>query len=237
LSNKYVTFIGDVHGCFLTLEALLDKIPRYNNRIVLMGDIINKGKRSYQTFHFVKQNSIEMLVGNHEYLCKYRNHKWAENLWLSSGGKETIQSIKHTLKISSEKQVQEILAEMSYFFDTAYPFLIINTAYSKKIVATHGGISNRIFRQNNYNIEFALSVDVRIPGSYLFNKGDLAAIPGCMQVIGHQPTEYPDIESNGNYRIDTGCVYQRKNMGLLTALTFNLEENVPPQYYHQICID
>ncbi len=235
--TKHITFIGDVHGCFLTLKALLNKIPQENNRVVLMGDIINKGKRSYETFYFVKKNKMDMLIGNHEFLCRYRNHKWAKSLWTNTGGKETIQSIKNSLNISSEKQVQEVLAEMSYFFDDAYPFLIVDTAYGKKILATHGGISNRVFRQNNYNVQLALSVDLRIPGSYLFNKGDLAEIPGYMQVIGHQPTEYPYMESNGNYRIDTGCVYKKRNMGLLTAITFNLEEETAPRFLHQPCID
>lgn len=237
MTSKYITFIGDVHGCFLTLKALLYKIPQTDNRIVFMGDLINKGKRSYEAFAFVKKNKFEVIAGNHEYLCKYRNHKWAKSLWLNTGGKETIQSIKSYLGISSEKQIQEVLAEMAYFFDDAMPYLTINTWYGKKIVATHGGINNRIFRQNNYNVELALSVDVRIPGSYLFNKGDLANIPGCIQVIGHQPTEYPHMESNGNYRIDTGCVYKKNHMGILTAITFDLEENNPPRFYHQPCID
>lgn len=238
MSTRYITFIGDVHGCFLTLKELLSQIPKENNRIVLLGDIINKGKRSYEAFNFVKKNNIEMLIGNHEFLCKYRNYKWAENLWLTTGGRETMQSIKKSLRISSDKQVQEVLAEMSYFFDdVAHTYLIANTAYGKKIVATHGGISNRIFKQNNYNVPLSLSVDLRIPGSFLFNKGDLADIPNHIQVIGHQPTEYPYMESNGNYRLDTGCVYKRRNMGILTALTFDLEIASTPKYYHQNCID
>lgn len=237
MASKYITFIGDVHGCFHTLKALLNKVPQLDNRIVFMGDIINKGIRSYEVFNFIKKNKYETLLGNHEYLCMYRNHKWARSLWLNTGGRETIYSIKKALKISSENQIQEVLAEMAYFFDNAYPYLTVNMQNGQKIIATHGGISNRIYKQNNYNIALALSVDLRIPGSYLFNKGDLANMSGYIQVIGHQPTEYPLIESNGNYRIDTGCVYKRRNMGILTALSFNLEEDNPPQFYHQTCID
>ena len=237
MTQKYITFIGDIHGCFLSFKALLDKIPQNDNQIVLMGDIINKGKRSYETFAFAKKNNFQQLLGNHEFLCKYRNHKWAKDLWLNTGGNETIKSIKSTLGVRSEKQIQEVLAEMSYYFDQALPYLIVETTYGKKIVATHGGISNRIFRQNNFNLHLALSIDLRISGSYLFNKGDLAKIPDCIQVIGHQPTEVSFINSNGNYRIDTGCVYTKRGMGVLTAIKFNIEEEAPPEFFHQICID
>ncbi|MEM1136906.1 MAG: metallophosphoesterase [Bacteroidota bacterium] len=237
MTQKYITFIGDVHGCFLSLKALLEKIPPLDNRIVLMGDIINKGKKSYDTFSYVKKNKIDLILGNHEFLCKYRNHKWAKNLWLTTGGMETINSIKKALGIRSEKQVQEVLAEMSYFFDWATPYLIVDTAYNTKIIATHGGISNRIFKQNNYDLSLALSIDLRVPGSFLFNKGDLAKIPNCIQVIGHQPTEYTQIESNGNYRIDTGCVYKKRGMSILTAIIFNLEKEQTPYFIHQPCID
>ncbi|MBT34003.1 MAG: hypothetical protein CMO01_30440 [Thalassobius sp.] len=237
MTQKYITFIGDIHGCFFSFRSLLEKIPQADNKLVLMGDIINKGKRSYETFSYVKKNKITQLVGNHEFLCKHRNHKWAKDTWLNTGGTETIKSIKASLGVNSEKQIQEVLAEMSYFFDQALPYLIVDTQYGKKIVATHGGISNRIFRQNNYSLEFSLSIDLRIPGSYIFNKGDLAKIPGCIQVIGHQPTETNFINSNGNYRIDTGCVYTKRGMGVLTALRFNLHEEEPPTVFQQICID
>ncbi|MBX2843363.1 MAG: metallophosphoesterase [Flammeovirgaceae bacterium] len=235
--DTYITFVGDIHGCFETFKALLGKIPTHNNRIVLLGDIINKGKRSYETFSFVKKNNFEMLLGNHEYYCMNRNKAWAKELWLRMGGMETIKSIKNSLNIESRDQIQEILAEMSFFFEASKRYLLVENSNGIKILATHGGINSKIFRQNNYKIDLSLSIDLRIPGSFIFNKTDLAKIPNCIQVIGHQPTEYWKIKSDFNYKLDTGCVYDKKGMGWLSAIMFNLKEDLPPTFYHQKNID
>jgi bis(5'-nucleosyl)-tetraphosphatase (symmetrical) len=59
--------IGDVHGCFDTLEQLLQQIPN-KSRLVFIGDIINRGPKSLETIRTVMRmgDRAECLLGNHE---------------------------------------------------------------------------------------------------------------------------------------------------------------------------
>ncbi len=235
--KKYITFIGDVHGCFRSLKALLKKIPPEDNRIVLLGDIINKGKRSFEAYQYVRQKGLETLLGNHDFYCIHRNKKDYKDSWLKLGGIETIQSIKNSQQLTSESHVQIMLAEMAYYFEQVPLFVKAETNWGVTLLATHGGISSKVYRQCNSNVSACLKIDVAQPASFLFNKGDLAEISGTIQVIGHQPTEFNHIRSGSNYRLDTGCVYNRKGMGWLTALQFNLQQAEQPRFYHQVNID
>ena len=69
-------FIGDVHGCLTELEsliALIDPLPE--DRIIFLGDLINRGPDPVGVVRFVYENRYECLMGNHE--AHYRE-RWAE---------------------------------------------------------------------------------------------------------------------------------------------------------------
>ena len=62
-------FVGDVHGCFRELKALLKKsrVNSKKHRVILLGDVINKGPSSYELLLWLKeQKHIQCLLGNHE---------------------------------------------------------------------------------------------------------------------------------------------------------------------------
>ncbi len=69
LSKDKSTFIvGDVHGCFKQLLALLDKakcVPG-RDRIILLGDLVNKGPHSFKVLKWAKKCKVEVVLGNHE---------------------------------------------------------------------------------------------------------------------------------------------------------------------------
>lgn len=60
--------MGDVHGCFLEFQELLKKISynRNRHRLILVGDVINRGPDSWKTLQWIRANSVEMIRGNHE---------------------------------------------------------------------------------------------------------------------------------------------------------------------------
>jgi len=67
---KYNYIFGDLHGCFYTFEALLEKIPD-EKHIILLGDIFEKDKNSIKTLKYVmnlvKNNPyVYLIIGNHE---------------------------------------------------------------------------------------------------------------------------------------------------------------------------
>lgn len=62
--------IGDIQGCLDALMALLNKV-NFNldkDRLWLVGDIINRGKKSLETFRYLYsiQDNLTMVLGNHD---------------------------------------------------------------------------------------------------------------------------------------------------------------------------
>jgi serine/threonine protein phosphatase 1 len=60
--------IGDIHGCYDELAALLEKFnPESSDRIYSLGDIINRGPFSEKCIGLVKEMNIVTVMGNHEH--------------------------------------------------------------------------------------------------------------------------------------------------------------------------
>ncbi|MDW7693762.1 metallophosphoesterase [Flammeovirgaceae bacterium SG7u.111] len=237
IKASQITFVGDLHGCYRSFKALLEKIPQEDNVVVLLGDVINKGKRSYETYQFVRGQGFMQLLGNHDYYCVNRHNEHGQIPWLRQGGGSTVQSIRNHFENLGDSQLQIVLSEMAYYFRSALSYLIVETSFGKKLLATHGGISPKVYRQYYFNLPQVLNMDIRRSTSYLFNKMELVDLPGFIQVIGHQPTEKDRLFDGKNYHLDTGCVYNRRGMGWLTAGTFSLVEDRPPIITQQVNID
>jgi len=63
--------IGDVQGCFNSLNALLKKI-NFNidrDRLYFLGDVVNRGTHSLETLRFILSNkdNVQMVIGNHDF--------------------------------------------------------------------------------------------------------------------------------------------------------------------------
>jgi|SRR5579871_470457 len=62
--------IGDVQGCFLTLQKLLNEINfnDKNDELIFLGDVINRGPKSLEVLRLIKNHpaSMKMVLGNHE---------------------------------------------------------------------------------------------------------------------------------------------------------------------------
>lgn len=66
--------IGDVHGCFLTLERLLSEVPFEAgcDHLWMTGDLVNRGPRSLEVLRWAEQASRSMgerfvsVLGNHD---------------------------------------------------------------------------------------------------------------------------------------------------------------------------
>lgn len=70
--------IGDVHGCYAELEALLEKLSlEDSDRVIFLGDVINRGPDSLKVLDKIRALSdtceVKCLMGNHELrLLAYR---------------------------------------------------------------------------------------------------------------------------------------------------------------------
>jgi diadenosine tetraphosphatase ApaH/serine/threonine PP2A family protein phosphatase len=66
--------IGDVHGCHLELADLIARLELgRDDRLVLLGDLVNRGPDSCKVLDLARANKAIALLGNHELrLLKYR---------------------------------------------------------------------------------------------------------------------------------------------------------------------
>ena len=68
--KQRVFFVGDVHGCFEELQLLLEKAgyDSARHRLILLGDLINKGPDSFKVLSYARENKgVTALMGNHEW--------------------------------------------------------------------------------------------------------------------------------------------------------------------------
>ena len=94
--------IGDVHGCNTALRALLKAVrPEVDDRIVMLGDLFDRGPDSYDVFQTAKDlaarmgNRFVLLRGNHEdYLLTPRLTITQRMVWRQVGKGSTVRSFK-----------------------------------------------------------------------------------------------------------------------------------------------
>ena len=120
--------IGDVHGCSNALKKLLEKVqPTGTDKIVMLGDLFDRGPDSYGVFETVRALAKEfgerfvLLRGNHEeYFLQFLQapEDWYAP-YIRNGGKETFESLLHP-GASEEYSPTEI----SMMIRSRYPELI-----------------------------------------------------------------------------------------------------------------
>ena len=60
--------VGDVHGCVLTLERLLDRVDfePARDRLFSVGDVVNRGPNSHLALEWLESGRLLAVAGNHE---------------------------------------------------------------------------------------------------------------------------------------------------------------------------
>ncbi|WP_088810519.1 MULTISPECIES: metallophosphoesterase [Listeria] len=96
---KPIFVVGDVHGEIGLLEKILENWNREEERLLFVGDLIDRGENPGAVLRLVKQLSEEhdviVLTGNHEKMLLDWLKEPAEKMayYISQGGMETIQSL------------------------------------------------------------------------------------------------------------------------------------------------
>jgi serine/threonine protein phosphatase 1 len=111
--------IGDVHGEAALFESLMSIIERDSvNRgsaitsIVLLGDVIDRGRRSADLLEILmraEQDRLTILKGNHEaaFVAGYRGNERAFDFWLRHGGDTTLQSFG--VENTDNREVEDLM--------------------------------------------------------------------------------------------------------------------------------
>ena len=65
MENIYI--IGDVHGCYRSLLALIEQLPhKFDSKICFVGDLIDRGPASADVVELVHVRGYDAVMGNHE---------------------------------------------------------------------------------------------------------------------------------------------------------------------------
>ncbi|MBX7490306.1 metallophosphoesterase family protein [Helicobacter turcicus] len=206
--------IGDVHGCYKTLCALVKKFPeKENSQIVFVGDLIDRGMESCAVVDFVMEGKYPCVLGNHEELMlEYYSSVTMDRdgVWMENGGRETIQSYANYGKVQRLKEHLEFFKTLPFCLEFAH-----KDELGRNLFISHGfglpfysksEVSHKICwsRLKHYTFCGAKYEEEKTP---VFN------------VFGH------DVQKDGvlftkNYAaIDTGCVYyKRLSNATLSAL-------------------
>lgn len=77
--NGRLIAIGDIHGCHLEFAELLERLElTKDDRLILVGDLVNRGPDSCKVIDLARQHRAISLLGNHELrLLNYRKNRVA----------------------------------------------------------------------------------------------------------------------------------------------------------------
>ena len=87
--NGRLIAIGDIHGCHVEFAELLAQLAlTKDDRVVLLGDLVNRGPDSCKVIDLARAYRVVSLLGNHELrLLKYR--KTGDNRFLKENDVDT----------------------------------------------------------------------------------------------------------------------------------------------------
>ena len=198
--QKRIFFVGDVHGCFKELKLLLKKAgyDSQQHRLILLGDLINKGPQSFEVLSWVRADKqVVALLGNHEW--------------------KFIQSIENKLPLSPEleKLKQDMGKDIKdwILWLKSWPIYIEEESF----LAVHGGLvpgeDPRSSKKENL-------INIRYWGGKESTMKDSAFPPWHEQytqdkvvIYAHWAQQGLKVKNN-SIGLDTGCVYGKKLTGL-----------------------
>ena len=242
MQNIYI--IGDVHGCYRSLLALIEQLPhKFDSKICFVGDLIDRGPASADVVEFVRIRGYDAVMGNHEkrfvgnaktaLRCAKTGKFTSSNdlyaffsldeSWLfNNGGEATLASY---YRHGGVKQCKEHLRFVSRL--PIYLEYDLCDESGRALVVSHSAVGRAWGIR--HDAERAKSFAAHV----LSGRGDDSANDGIFNVYGHTPVKKPVImEFSAN--IDLGCVYKKHwgEKARLCALEFPSK-----RIFTQECID
>ncbi len=208
-----VAVIGDIHGCFNTLQKLVEKIRNKYPDIELycVGDLVDRGNFSYEVIEYIKSQNIKFTPGNHDYMFYYFVNQPFSGMgtaWLYNGYESTMRSYNDRYEKINEHL--EIIKNAPLYYNLDDCFIC------------HAGISIGLKRKfaNNVldNIEKLDKVileEFESDDGILWTRNELLDL-GKLQVVGHtRKNEVEFNEANNTAYIDTSVYTHNKLTGVI----------------------
>ncbi len=198
ITMKPIFAVGDVHGEITLLDELLENWNKEQERLLFVGDLIDRGENPAAVLRRVKELADEteviVLKGNHEQMLLdfLDNPSEKMHYYLSQGGMETIQSLiadsldKKMTPEGLAKRVQEEASELIDFIRH------LPLYYEEgKYVFVHAGVD--FSKPNWHDTKERDFFWIREP--FLFGKNKT----GKVFIFGHTPVQ--NLHSDGSARI------------------------------------
>ncbi len=191
---KTFFIVGDVHGCFYTLQELLKRWNPKKQQLIFVGDIIDHGPHSPQTAELIhnlqkKHKDTIVIRGNHEQLFLKHCLEGFNKDWYEKSGETTFsQYLIEGRKIDDDAE----------WFNT-FPLYFETPSF----IVSHAGISDTDdpFNPNN-------------PEGVVWQRNETKKLEQ-LQIYGHTPKDAALYDANTHsIDIDTGAYKCNK----LTAL-------------------
>ena len=218
--------IGDIHGCYCTLKALMEKKvkPSQEDQLYFVGDLIDRGPRSREVLEYIIQlmwqgYNIYPVRGNHEdMLLNAIEDECFLQTWFINGAEDTLRSFEIPDNLISDFDVIkhipdayiQFMMTLPYYYDLG-DYIVVHAGFNFNSEDIFGDINAMLWsRRMNYQA----------------NKIDNKTI-----IHGHTPIPLINIKpviskkENKILNIDAGCVYKNvPGYGKLAALDLDNRE-------------
>jgi len=188
--------IGDIHGCFDKLCALMDKIPIDYSRdqLIFIGDYIDRGSSSIEVVDYLinlKQRlpGTIFLKGNHEDMLENYLDGSDRFTYLLNGGQRTLDAYLNHSKNPGGYPVPPAHLE---FFDSLHLYY-----QTDDYIFVHAGLRKKVSLEKQKKMDLLWIRDEFIYSDFDFGK---------RVIFGHTPFREPLVQKN-KIGIDTGAVY------------------------------
>ena len=216
MENIYI--IGDVHGCYRSLLALIEQLPhKFDSKICFVGDLIDRGPASADVVEFVRAGGYDAVMGNHERRfvsnaktalryaktgkftssndpCTFFN---LDESWLfNNGGEKTLSSYYRHGDVKQCKEHLRFVSRLPIYLEYD-----LRDESGRTLVVSHSAVGR--MWSARYDDERKKSFAAHV----LSGRGDDSANDGIFNVYGHTSVKKLVItEFSAN--IDLGCVYK-----------------------------
>ena len=193
--------IGDIHGCYVELQALLEKAGLSDgDSIIAVGDIVDRGPETPQVLDFFQQTpNARTLMGNHE-----RKH---------------VRGARHEVKLSMSQLISRQQFGDAYPDAVAWMGTLPLYIELAEAVIVHGYLEPGIpLAEQNPSVVCGTMGGDKILREhyerpwYEYHTGDKPVIVGHNNYNG---TDQPFVYNDKVFGLDTDCVHGKPLTGLL----------------------
>jgi len=222
--------IGDIHGNYKTLLALVEKLPS-DATLVFVGDLVDRGGESAEVVKYIRENKHLCVMGNHEemmvtfgklFVGNYENSRSmpSHNVWLSNGGADTLLSYGLISLVDGRPEVKEdefeklevFKGDMEWMLSLPI-FLELDAKHSsgKPVVVSHASLTS-VWELRNIDSSFSTFSRTATTS----RKTPEIDAP-IFNIFGHTPQEFgADVEKH-YVNVDTGCYMHTYGYSELSA--------------------